>query len=65
MFIYETDIFILLASASSDWGDKFLTLSTVRHLFSFLCVEKGAAADATDAPQPWGLLWNPVMKMIN
>jgi hypothetical protein len=26
---------------------------------------KGPAADATDAPQPWGLLCNPVMKMIN
>jgi hypothetical protein len=25
---------------------------------------KGAAADATDAPQPWGLLCNPVMKMV-
>jgi hypothetical protein len=28
-------------------------------------VVKGPAADATDAPQPWGLLCNPVMKMIN
>jgi hypothetical protein len=27
-------------------------------------VVKGPAADATDAPQPWGLLCNPVMKMI-
>jgi hypothetical protein len=26
---------------------------------------KGPAADATDAPQPWGLLWNLVMIMIN
>jgi hypothetical protein len=26
-------------------------------------VEKGPAADATDAPQPQGLLCNPVMKM--
>jgi hypothetical protein len=26
-------------------------------------VVKGPAADATDAPQPWGLLCNPVMKM--
>jgi hypothetical protein len=25
---------------------------------------KGPAADATDAPQPWGLLCNPVMKMM-
>jgi hypothetical protein len=28
-------------------------------------VVKGPAADATDAPQPWGLLCNPVMKMIS
>jgi hypothetical protein len=26
---------------------------------------KGPATDATDAPQPWGLLCNPVMKMIS
>jgi hypothetical protein len=26
---------------------------------------KGPAADATDAPQPWGLLCNPVMKTIS
>jgi hypothetical protein len=26
---------------------------------------KGPAAEATDAPQPWGLLYNPVMKMIS
>jgi hypothetical protein len=26
---------------------------------------KGPVTDATDAPQPWGLLWNPVMKMIS
>jgi hypothetical protein len=26
---------------------------------------KGPAADATDAPQPWGLLCNPVMMMIS
>jgi hypothetical protein len=25
---------------------------------------KGPAADATDAPQPWGFLCNPVMKMM-
>jgi hypothetical protein len=25
---------------------------------------KGPAADATDTPQPWGLLCNPVVKMI-
>jgi hypothetical protein len=26
---------------------------------------KGPAADATDAPQPWGLLYNPVIKMVS
>jgi hypothetical protein len=26
-------------------------------------VEKGPAADTTDAPQPWGFLCNPMMKM--
>jgi hypothetical protein len=31
-------------------------------IFIFL---KGPAADATDAPQPRGLLCNPVMKMIS
>jgi hypothetical protein len=30
---------------------------------SFFLVVKGPAADATDAPQPWGFLCNPVMKM--
>jgi hypothetical protein len=29
----------------------------------FFLVVKGPAADATDAPQPWGFLCNPVMKM--
>jgi hypothetical protein len=28
-----------------------------------LLVMKGPAAGATDAPQPWGLLCNPVMQM--
>jgi hypothetical protein len=28
-------------------------------------VKEGPAADATDAPQPLGLLCNPVMKMIS
>jgi hypothetical protein len=31
---------------------------------SFFMV-KGPAADATDAPQSWGLLCNPVMKVIS
>jgi hypothetical protein len=31
----------------------------------FFCLVKGPAADATDAPQPWDLLCNPVMKMIS
>jgi hypothetical protein len=30
-----------------------------------VCVVKGPAADTTDAPQPWGLLCNPVMKIIS
>jgi hypothetical protein len=33
-------------------------------LIPFVCVVKGPAADATDAAQPWGLLFNPVMEMI-
>ena len=32
-------------------------------LFLFWVGVKGTAADATDAPQPWGLLYNPAMKM--
>jgi hypothetical protein len=32
---------------------------------TFFFVVKGPAADATDAPQPLGLLCNPVMKMIS
>ena len=42
-------------------------VSTVRHLEwdSIVCfMVKGPAADATDAPQPSGLLCNPVMKVI-
>jgi hypothetical protein len=31
---------------------------------SFCLVVKGPAADATDALQPWGLLCNPVMKVM-
>jgi hypothetical protein len=34
-------------------------------LLQCLSVVKGPAADATEAPQPWGLLCNPVMKMIS
>jgi hypothetical protein len=30
-----------------------------------LTSDSGPAADATNAPQPWGLLCNPVMKMIS
>jgi hypothetical protein len=33
------------------------------YVVHFLLVEKGPAAEATDAPQPSGLLCNPVMKM--
>jgi hypothetical protein len=35
------------------------------NLSTLFFVEKGPAADATDAPQPWGLLCNPVLKMIS
>ena len=37
---------------------------TISYSTDFFVV-KGPAADATDAPQPSGLLCNPVMKMIN
>jgi hypothetical protein len=30
----------------------------------FFLMVKGPSSDATDAPQPWGLLCNPMMKMI-
>jgi hypothetical protein len=33
--------------------------------YFFFLVVKGPAADATDAPQPWGFLCNSVMKMIS
>jgi hypothetical protein len=42
--------------------DKLMGFLFGLHWGIFL-VEKGPAADATDAPQPWGLLCNPVMKM--
>jgi hypothetical protein len=38
--------------------------NTVGHL-DFFFVVKGPAADAADASQPSGLLWNPVIKMIS
>ena len=40
-------------------------LACVVRWCSFFFVVKGPAADATNAPQPSGLLCNPVMKMIN
>jgi hypothetical protein len=52
-------------------NDNFFYISVnkpdyVRYIsISFFCVVKGPAADVTDAPQPWGLLCNPVMKMIS
>jgi hypothetical protein len=48
------------------WGQIAVYVhTTVRgpNVFSFLLV-KGPAADATDAPQPWGVLCNPMMKMM-
>jgi hypothetical protein len=47
--------------------DLFLSFpNTVFKIASFskFFFVKGPAADATDAPQPWGLLCSPVMKMI-
>jgi hypothetical protein len=41
----------------------FVPIHTPMHLFNLFFVEKGPAAEATDAPQPWGLLCNPGMKM--
>jgi hypothetical protein len=46
---------------SNDNG-KFVPDYTASYLF--FSVVKGPAADATDAPQPWGLLCNPTIKMI-
>jgi hypothetical protein len=45
-------------------GGIYLTKYSKNNLRRFFFVVKGPAADATDAPQPWGLLCNPVMKMI-
>jgi hypothetical protein len=45
---------------------EFTGVHTVSANFrQFFFVEKGPAADATNAPQTWGLLYNPVMKMIS
>jgi hypothetical protein len=41
-----------------------LPFSILRLRIAFFLVAKGPAADATDALQPWGLLCNPVMKMM-
>jgi hypothetical protein len=40
------------------------TLNAVAKQLAFILALKGPAADGTDAPQPWGLLCNPVMKII-
>jgi hypothetical protein len=45
--------------AGAYWSSRKKTPYTI-----FLVV-KGPAADATDAPQPWGLLCNLVMKVIS
>jgi hypothetical protein len=53
------------------WDGVFsVYLSCVLHYHStnamhFFCGKGPPAADATDAPQPWGLLCNPMMKMIS
>jgi hypothetical protein len=47
-------------------GPMLWTRGVIRsNVFTCFFVVKGPAADATDAPQPWGLLCNPVMKMIS
>jgi hypothetical protein len=40
------------------------SVASFLHNSSFFFVVKGSAADATDAPQPWGLLCNPVMMIV-
>jgi hypothetical protein len=45
---------------------EFYTWAWIILLSSYVFfVVKGPAANATDAPQPWSLLCNPVMKMIS
>jgi hypothetical protein len=64
-----------LMSFSSVWGHLLYSLLFTTHnvvhmeknfvkIVHFFFV-KGPAADATDAPQPWGLLCKPVMKIIS
>jgi hypothetical protein len=42
-----------------------LNAGTKMSTLPFFFVVKGPAADAMDAPQPWSLLCNPVMKTIS
>ena len=50
----------------AEWNQAVYLISSLfwKYEVGFFWV-KGPAADATDAPQPWGLLCNPVMKMIS
>jgi hypothetical protein len=52
-------------SVYSEVRTEFLNIIQNNIMFQtvFLLVVKGPAADATDAPQPWGLLCNPMMKV--
>jgi hypothetical protein len=52
--------FMLCAPTYTVW----YIINTVVARKDFFLVEKGPAADATDAPQPCGLLCNPVMMMM-
>jgi hypothetical protein len=40
-------------------------LNNDHFLRSTFLMMKGPAADAMNAPQPWGLVWNPVKKIIS
>jgi hypothetical protein len=50
---------------------RFSTVTLFRRFVMYKAVHthffvvKGPAADVTDSPQPWGILCNPVMKMIS
>jgi hypothetical protein len=47
---------IISIEHTSNWN-------SVDRIYIFFLVMKGPAAGATDAPQPWGFLCNPMMKM--
>jgi hypothetical protein len=47
------------------WVQSAKATESKHWLFYYFFFVKGPAADATDAQQPWGLLCNPMMKMIS